>query len=490
MSLDPDLRNKIRRLFYVKHFTINAIAESQGVHHSTVKSAINYESFQKRRKRYSLSKWKEYEAVIEENLKIYPKLTCTRLHKILTDQGFSVGSLGSLRRLVRSIRPRVKEAFIRRQPLIGEEAQVDWGHFGRLNIEGAVRKLYLFVMTLSWSRYTYAEFTLSLSTETFLNCHGKAFQAFNGVPEKILYDNLKSAVIERQGDIIRYNPMLLDFSAHYHFEPKACNPYRGNEKGRVERKIRFVREGFFEGRELGDLQQLNKELHAWLDLAANQGPWPDNKAQTVQVKFLEEQAKLIRLPAHHPILETRKTVYAGKYARIKFDLNHYSIPAKYVQRSLLVGASMDKVRIYAENEMIAEHARSWTRDQEVWDESHRKDLIAKKKHGALQASRNMLLEEFPKLTKVLEIAKERGEILSKTISRLTSLRTQYGSTSFGEAIDVALANERYSCEAITIILNTNQAKKNKPPSISPVTGPDKVKNLQIKSHDLNSYDTI
>jgi transposase len=154
-----------------------------------------------------------------------------------------------VRRYVGSVRPAAKaEAFLKLSTLPGEQAQVDWGHFGEIQVGAATRSLSCFVLVLSWSRAMYARFTLDQTLETFLRGHALAFETLGGAARRILYDNLKSVVVERVGDHIRFHPQILECAGHYHFAPVPCAPYRGNEKGKVERTIQYLRHGFFAAR--------------------------------------------------------------------------------------------------------------------------------------------------------------------------------------------------------------------------------------------------
>ena len=153
------------------------------------------------------------------------------------------GSPDHFRHLIACHRPRPQaEAYLRLRCLPGEQAQVDWGHFGHLEIGRARRPLMAFVMVLSYSRQIFLRFFLDARMENFLRGHVAAFTAWNGVPRVLLYDNLKSAVLERRGDAIRFHPTLLGFAGHYRYEPRPVAVARGNEKGRVERAIRYVRD--------------------------------------------------------------------------------------------------------------------------------------------------------------------------------------------------------------------------------------------------------
>ena len=487
MAIDQESRNQIRRMYYGDHFSINGICKAMSVHADTVKKVIHYEKFQRKKQ---ASEWAKYLHVIEEKLELYPKLTSTRLLQILQDRG-AAGNCDSLRRYVKKIRPTVREAFIKRSPMAGEEGQVDWAHFSTLKVGSAERKLYCFVMVLSWSRQTFAKFTFDLKTETFLSCHSDAFAFFQGVPRICLYDNLKSIVLERQGSIIRYNPAALDFSGHYNYELRACNVYRGNEKGIVERKIRFIRDNFFAAREVTDIDQLNREMLDWLNNTANQNPWPNNRDCRINDKFRDEQPKLIPLPSDLLWPEVPKVVRAGKYAHVRFDLNFYSIPYQYVQRALTVLTSQTKIRIYDEGSLIAEHKRSWDKGLEIYEPSHHQELKEFKRKQSLGLLKSQFLQDVPEAEIVLQANNNNTDSLRQIINRLKCLQETYGAKKFLEALKKANGDQTNSIESIEVILRQQESKENQPPSLT-MALPDnpKVRDLTIKPHDLSNYDNL
>ena len=146
-------------------------------------------------------------------------------------------------------------------------AQVAWANCGRLWHEGAWRVLSAFVFTLGYSRRQYVEFTVRQDTETFLRCHLHAFHYFGGVPTELLYDNLKTAVLYRDREgTVHWNPRLRDFADYYGVVPRACQPYRAQTKGKVERGIGYLRGNFLLGLDLGahTLESLNAAVLAWL----------------------------------------------------------------------------------------------------------------------------------------------------------------------------------------------------------------------------------
>ena len=277
--IPSELRAEIRRLFFAEHWKVNTIAVQLGVHHDTVRRAIEVDRFVSRGKHVP-SALDPFIAFVTETLEKYPKLRATRVHEMLVGRGYR-GSEVQTRRLVRRLRPTPKgEAYLRLRTLPGEQAQVDWGHFGYVHIGQAKRPLMAFVMVLSWSRAMYVVFTLDATMESFVRGHVEAFEAFGGVPRVLLYDNLKSAVTARQGDRVQFHPRLLELCAHYHYEPRPVAVARGNEKGRVERQIRFLRDRFFAARPFRDVDDLNAQWRRWRDEWAHERPCPGDDSLT------------------------------------------------------------------------------------------------------------------------------------------------------------------------------------------------------------------
>ena len=203
-----------------------------------------------------------YRAFILQTLAKFPTLTAARLFAMVHERGYR-GSPEHFRHVIAGMRPRsTAEAYLRLRTLAGEQAQVDWGHFGHLQIGRGRRPLMAFVVVLSYSRRIFLRFFLDARMDGFLRGHVQAFIAWGGCPRVLLYDNLKSAVLERAGEAIRFNPELLKFAAHHGFEPCPVGIARGNEKGRVERSIRYIREAFYAAREFADLDDLNAQALA------------------------------------------------------------------------------------------------------------------------------------------------------------------------------------------------------------------------------------
>jgi hypothetical protein len=273
----------------------------------------------------------------------------------------------------------VAEAYLRLRTLPAEQAQVDWAHMGHVVVGRAKRPLMAFVMVLSYWRRIFLHFSLNAQMDNFLRGHVLAFQAWGGVPRVILSDNLKSSVLERLGDAIRFNPNYPAFAAHYRFEPRPVAVARGNEKGRVERSIRYIRDNFFAARVFTDVADLNAQAKAWTDGPAFDRPWPQGEQLTVRQAFEAESPSLMTLPLDAYPMDARVEVTAGKTPYVRFDLNDYSIPHTHVRRTLTVLANAQRVRVLDGATILADHVRSYGKGVQVEMVSHLDDLIQRKR---------------------------------------------------------------------------------------------------------------
>src|SRR5437867_534909 len=331
--ISPEQRAEIRRLYYAEHWRVGTIATTLGVHHDTVRHAIEADRFIRPGAQIRPSALDPYKPFVLATLEQYPRLRATRLYEMLGARGYA-GSAVQVRRWVRTVRPAARaEAYLRLETLPGEQGQVDWGNFGALPIGRARRVLSCFVLVLSWSRAVYARFALDQTLESFLRGHVEAFAALGGAPRTILYDNLKSVVLDRAGDHIRFHPRVLELAGHYHFAPQPCAPYRGNEKGKVERMIQYLRHSFFAARRFRSLEDLNAQLARWIAEVAHARPLPGSgHDQLVREALAAEQPRLLPLPAHPFACELVRPAVSGKTPYLRFDGNDYSILHALVRR--------------------------------------------------------------------------------------------------------------------------------------------------------------
>lgn len=486
----PAQVTEIRRLFFAEHWRVGTIAAQLGVHPDTVRRALATERFA-RPTVLRPSLLDPYRPFLQATLQQYPRLRATRLFEMVRQRGYP-GAVGQVRRAARLLRPTPPAAaYLRLNLLPGEQGQADWGSFGTIRIGRATRRLSAFVLVLSWSRALHAVFTLDQSLESFLRGHVEAFGAFAGVPRVVAYDNVKSAVLERQGEAIRFHPRLLELCGHYHFVPRPCAVGAAHEKGRVERAIRYLREAFFAARSFRDVEDLNRQFVAWRDTVAHARRVPGDSSRTVAAALAEEQARLLPLPAHPFPTALVRVVRSGKTPYIRFDRNWYSIPHTLVQVPLTLIADADTVRLCHETEEVAEHLRCYDADFTVEAREHLADLVAAKRQASGLTRRDRLRQAVPAVATLLERLAVRGEPLGPHVSRLLRLLDDYGAAELAAVVTTALARDAPGAGGIAHLLEQRRRARGERPPV-PVTLPDdpRVRDLDVSPHPLERYDDL
>jgi transposase len=483
--ISPEARAQIRRYYYAEHWKIGTIAQELGLHSDTVRHAVELQRLGVRQPlRPSLVD--PYVEFIRQTLEQHPRLRATRIYQMIHERGYA-GSVVQLRRAVARLRPKSREAFLRLETFPGEQAQVDWAHFGHVLVGRARRALSCFVMTLSYSRALYLEFFFDQTTENFLRGHVHAFQTWNGQPRVILYDNLKSAVLERRGSQILFNPRLLELSAHYHFAPQPCQVRAGNQKGRVERAIRYVRDSFWAGRTFTTLAECNRQAWQWRDHVAHQRRWPGQDGRTVEQVFSDEQPRLLTPPRHPFSTDRIETVRSHKTIYVRFDLNDYSIPPEAVGRPLTLVASDITVRILDGVVELARHARSWDRQKQVLDPAHQ-EAVLKLKRKAFHATPAGRLEQVaPESKTLLDQAFAQGESAGSQTAQLMKLLDEYGPAAFRRAIVEAL--ERHTPRACSVAFLLRRQPRPRRVALDLSHHPQ-AQSVDVRPHDLETYDEL
>jgi len=324
-----------------------------------------------------------------------------------------------------------------------------------------------------------------------LRGHEAAFNAWNGLPKVLLYDNLKSAVLERVGDAIRFNPTLLAFASHYRFEPRPVAVARGNEKGRVERSIRYIRDNFFAARTWRDIDDLNAQALHWCEHQASNRQCPEDTAKTVQNVFEQEQSYLLKLPGTPYPTNEREEIKVGKTPYVRFDLNDYSVPHTYVRKMVTVSASLKEILIMDGHTIIGHHLRSYDKGSQIEEASHIDGLIAHKKQARLHRGQDRLTHAVPLSSILLIKAAERGYHLGSITSALLRLLDGYGAAEMELAINEALSRDVPHPNAVLLSLEKRREASSQPPPVSVALPNDKrVRDLVVRPHNLNDYDIL
>jgi len=490
MPVTPELHAQILRYYHVERWRTGTIARQLQVHHGTVERVLRQAGLP-RIGVVRASRIDPYLPFIHETLKRFPTLGASRLYAMARERGYS-GGPDHFRHLIAHHRPRPgAEAYLRLVTLVGEQGQVDWAHFGHLQIGRAKRPLMAFVMVLSWSRRIFLRFSLDARMESFLRGHSQAFEAWGGLPRVLLYDNLKSAVLERQGNAIRFSPTLLAFAGHYRFEPRPVAVARGNEKGRVERSIRYIRDNFFAARSYTDLADLNAQADKWCLGQADDRLCPQDKALTVREAFTQEQPRLLALPVNPFTVQERVEVKVGKTPYVRFDLNDYSVPHTQVRKTLTVLADATLLRIVDGQEVVASHVRCYDQGQQIEMQAHIKDLVERKAQARSQRGMGRLGQGAPASQELLAQAGARGENLGSITMTLLRLVDRYGAAEVQTAILAALARGVPHPNAVRLALETQREARNAPAPVA-VQLSAKVRrhDAVIQAHRLDTYDQL
>jgi len=489
MNLNKEQENKILRYHFVEHWKVGTIATQLNLHHSVVDRVLAQAGLPKVERTLRSSIIDPYLPFIHETLATYPTLTAARLYDMAKARGYP-GAPSFFRQRISQMRPRKQpEAYQRLKTLSGEQAQVDWGSFGHVTIGKARRPLVAFVMVLSFSRQIFLRFYLNQQMENFLRGHVAAFAQWNGVPKICLYDNLKSAVLERQGDVIRFHPTLLALSSHYRFEPRPVAVARGNEKGRVERAIRYIRDSFFAARQFNDIDDLNQQADRWCQQTSADRRCPGDQTKTVRQVFVEEQPTLLALPDDAFPTWEQVPVSARKTPYIRFDLNDYSIPHTHVQKTLTVNADLTQVRVLDGNDILATHKRSFDKGQQIEQQAHIDALWQSKVEAKRSRGHNRLSHASPLIDSLLEQTVARGHVLKTTINLLIECLDDYGQSELHLALDEAIANKSPHPEGVRQILTRRREARQQPPPIS-IAVPEKARRFSVKQANLSDYDNL
>jgi len=342
-------------------------------------------------------------------------------------------------------------------------------------------------MVLCHSRRMYLEFTVSQTMEFFLACHENAFTAFAGVPRRIMVDNLKSAVLQRLiGAAPVFNAKYLDFSRHWGFQISPCNVRSGNEKGRVENGVGYVKKNFLAGLELAEFAAMQPAATLWVDTVANVRIHGATQQRPID-RFEQERAHLLPLNAAGFDLARVGTVRATKQFRVPLDSNHYSVPARYAGELLTLKAYAERVCIYAGEQLIARHARSMDRHQDIEDPEHAQQLLAQRKSAREQRLLSQFLALSPRAQAYREGLEAKRVNARVHLRKILALAEIHGKDEVARALDDGLELQAFSAEYIANILGARRRISPEPAALQLTRRADLLE-LELPEPDLSIYD--
>jgi transposase len=478
----------VLRLSLVEGLSIRAIARRLKLTRKTVRRLLGRAAERKppsSEPRASLLD--AYDAEIRRWLDDTPELAAPAILERLRPLGYT-GGITILRDRVRALRPRpAREAFLTLDFQPGAAFQVDWADFG-FALPGCPRRVSGFVMVACYSRYLYLEFTLSQAMGTFLRCMERGLAFFGGVATADIFDNMKTVVSSHKPHATVFNQRFLEYARVRDFAAVACNVRKGNEKGRVERPIGFVRTRFWRGRRFTDLMDLNRQAVQWRDDIANNRRHDETGKIPALVFRHEEHHRLKPIPDMPFDVDDVQTSTVTKTFRITFDRNRYSVPWRLSEQTILVRATDDAVGIFLGRKQVAAHRRSWSAGEDIEHPSHREGLLELKPRAAAGTLPPGIVGLGETGTEYFKIFAAGNRSVARETVRLIFLVEAFGEQATRTAMTEVMATGHVGAEYVEYVL---RHKKGLTPSAAPLRLGDPVLDgLALREPDLSLYDQL
>jgi transposase len=482
--IDYETFVKIKALKDQHALKCSQIARKLNLDYRTVEKWLDKKQYQQRNSPRRASKLDPFKERIVRMLETYP-YSAAQIFQRLKEEDFD-GGYTIVKEYVRKVRPPKIKAFLKLSFAPGECAQVDWGSYGSVTVGETRRRLSFFVMVLCYSRMMYVEFTVSQTMEHFLGCHQNAFDFFGAVPGKIMVDNLKSAVLKRiVGKDPIFNPKYLDFANHYGFTIVPCAVGKGNEKGRVESGVGYVKKNFLAGLDIADFNALNPAAIHWLNTVANVRLHGETGKRPVD-RFGRERQSMAQLPPNPYDIATIDPVRASRQFRVAVDGNRYSVPAEYAGAALTLKLYPDRLCIYHQQKLVARHVRSYDRRQDFELPDHPKALLVQRRKARNQKIFMRFLSLSDKADAYYRQLEQRRMNPLHHIRQIVALSEIYGQQSVQRAIEDAFTFQAFSCEYIANLLEQRSRTLRQPGALHLTRNQDLLE-ITIEKPDMEIY---
>lgn len=470
---DLPLQEKILYLLEVEKLSRRQVTEHLHISHRRLKRLLGETAAPIRPQKPPILQ--SYRHLLEEWYRQYPRLKALQIYQRLESYGYA-GSLSSVERFTRPWRIKKPVIYHALDFISGEEAQIDWFF---ADLENLGRRV-LFLYVLSWSRYAWGKFYPRTSFEFFLDGHLECFRHLKGLARTHRYDNLKSVVLKHTPQRIDYNPQFLEFARHYGFKIHACNPYSGNEKGRVERLGRDVRSSFLYGQVFKDDEDLNERFRKWL--AGRNGLIHRSTGKTpIQALALEN---LLKLPGVEFMPRRITQGVVSKTALIEFEANRYSVPSSLGLKPCQILVYPNRIEIMVASKVVARHKRSFDRHKVFQNPLHTELLLNKTplfKHQRILR----LIESLD--TAFYKFLRAQGDDESDKLEcayQIFKLLKTHNRSVLVSAVSELLSMGTYKIKALLSLLNLPVQKD--PDQVFP--NDQKLLNIQYQPRNLEDYD--
>jgi transposase len=492
---------RIRQAYYIEKKSRREIARELGYSRNTVKKAIEQDKpFGYRRQHASpspvLGPYKErLRELVEANRELRRKqrYTARKMYEVIREEGYG-GAESTVRYYVAQLRKETRKhrVYLPLDYEPGVDLPMDWGE-AVVEVGGEVVTVRLFYMRWCYSRKLFVAAYPSEKQECFLDGHVRAFHYFGGVPQRIIYDNLKPAVLRiLEGRNREEQALFLAFRNHYVFESRYCNPASGHEKGGVENDVGYVRRNGLAGRPaFVDYEDLNAYWLAQCQQADERTV--HGQPQPVTAAWSVEQAQIRALPAHDFACCVSRELKVNKYSQVQFETNRYSVPTDQAYRAVTLRAYPFRIELLYHDPVLATHARSYAREQDILDPLHYLPLL-EQRPGAFEHARPMrqLRQSWdPIYDDLLDHLQHRltGARAIREFVRILSLHRCYPPEAVTAAVKQALACGSAHLDNVTLCLHQALMPDTPPPQLDLSTHPT-LAQVGHQPVDLTVYDQL
>jgi transposase len=482
---------EIRRLAEFEKLSARVISRRLRCSWRTVARALSREQPPARRGSCHASLLDPHKAKIHALLTRCPELSAVRIHEEIArgPDGYT-GSVITVRRYVRSIRPARGRVYQEVHYEPAQAMQVDWGECGRVPIGNTTRRVSIFVAVLCHSRMIYIEFTLSQRKAEFYRSIVRALMFFGGSPRAIIVDNLKAAVINGSGRAACFHPEFLALCGHYCLQPIACERRDPESKGTVEASVRYVKRNALAGRsdELVRFEDYVAFAPKWRDQQANLRLHETTRERPVD-RFQRERSLLRALPTIPFDTDEIVPAVVSPHARIEFDANRYSVPPHLTRQTVGVHADDREIRIVHHGQVVARHTRCYQRRQLIVLPDHRLAALTMSRRSRSSAMEQAFDALGPEARQFHLCLKRQPVKTGVHLRRLLGLARVYGPTELLSAMAKALEFAAYDAAYVENLLLAERRRRQLPtPTLPSPQRRELIDEIDLEPTDPAVYD--
>lgn len=483
---------KIKELKNKEGLSFRQISEVLGINRKTVSKWYKSKDFPKYKRKNQTSPVKEkliqlIKDWIEEDIKRIKKgkrkrvRTSAKMYDDLTEIGIKC-SESSVRNYVRELKP--KEVYIEQEYFPAEDMQVDWGTVNIDFEKDITVKVNIFVATLPYSNTRFVYPYIKADSTSFFDGHIRAFEFFGGVPKRIRYDNLSSAVYKvLKGSNRKEQERMIYFKTFFDFETNYCNIAKGNEKGSVEKAVGYVKSRYLSGNKVfKHFADLKKYLFNKCRGELNKAHY--RKGKPIKELLIEETSKLKPIPSERFDNSSKITAKVSSTLTVQYVGVRYSIPAKYCKRIVLIKADTEYVEIYYKDKVIAKHNRSYSVfNKEIYDFRHYLPVLINKSR-ALPNAKCIVRSNFPTIfSKYLDGLNSRNENGNREMVKILLLHKTYNIKDIFFSMEWCYEHKSFSYDSVCITLKEITERKCKVETIKKAYPETQDMPLNLKKYD-------